>query len=129
MKRIINLLVSTATIYQFLVFSINMLNMKTPETLGDSIYNDFVLIGCFCSFIVGIIFIVTYNFRYKLLDSKIINLFFLLIILFASYVHIYQLFFQKDLVLISSILILADIFVGYKGCHRIIQRKDKIIQK
>ena len=73
----------------------------------------------------GILFVVTYNFRYKLLDSKIINLSFLLIILFAFYVHIYQLFFQKDLVLASIILILADIFIGYKGGKRIIQRKVK----
>ena len=80
MRLIINILVSIATIFQFLVSSINMLNMKKPETLGDSFYNYFVLIGCFCSFIVGILFVVTYNFRYKLLDSKIINLFLLLII-------------------------------------------------
>ena len=111
---IINILVSIATIFQFLVSCINVLNMKKPETLGGSFNNYFVLIGCFCSFIVGIIFVVTYNFRYKFLYSKIINLFFLLIVLFASYVHIYQLFIQKELVLASSILILADIFVGYK---------------
>lgn len=80
MRLIINILVSIATIFQFLVSCINVLKMKKPETLGDSFYNYFVLIGCFCSFIVGILFVVTYNFRYKLLDSKIINLFLLLII-------------------------------------------------
>ena len=114
MRLIINILVSIATIFQFLVSCINVLNMKKPETLGGSFNNYFVLIGCFCSFIVGILFVVTYNFRYKLLDSKIINLFFLLIVLFASYVHIYQLFILKVLVLASRMLILADIFVGYK---------------
>ena len=127
MRLIINISVSIATIFQFLVSCINVLNMKKPETLGGSFNNYFVLIGCFCSFIVGILFVVTYNFRYKLLDSKIINLFFLLIVLFASYVHIYQLFIQKDLVLVSSILILADIFIGYRGCNRIIQRKVKLL--
>ncbi|MDE6152058.1 MAG: hypothetical protein K2G12_08760, partial [Prevotella sp.] len=95
--------------------------MKKPETIEDSLYNDFVLVECFCSFIIGFIFILTYNFRYKFLESKIINLSFLAIVLFASYVHIYQLFIQKDLMLASGILLLVDIFVGFKGCKMIIQ--------
>lgn len=121
MRCIINLVVCIATIIQFFVSGFNMLNMKKPETIEDSLYNYFVLIGCFCSFIIGLVFILTYNFRYKFLDSKIINLSFLVIVLFAFYVHIYQLFIQKDLMLVSSTLLLVDIFVGFKGCKMIIQ--------
>lgn len=123
MRHIINILVSIATICQFFASVFNMLNMKKPETIEDSLYNDFVLIGCFCSFIIGLIFILTYNFRYKFLNSKTINLSFLVIVLFAVYVHIYQLFIQKDLMLVSGILLLVDIFVGIKGGKMIIQSK------
>lgn len=123
MKCIINLVVSIATIFQFFASVFNMLNMKKPETIEDSLYNDFVLIGCFCSFIIGLIFILTYNFKYKILDSKKINVSFLIIVLFAFYIHIYQLFIQKDLMLVSGILLLVDIFVGFKGCKMIIRRK------
>lgn len=122
MKCIINLVVSIATIFQFFVSGFNMLNMKKPETIEDSLYNEFVLIGCFCSFIIGLIFILTYNFKYKILDNKTINVSFLIIVLFAFYVHIYQLFIQKDLMLVSGILLLVDIFVGFKGCNMIIRR-------
>lgn len=123
MRCIINFVVSIATIFQFFVSGFNMLNMKKPETIEDSLYNDFVLIGCFCSFIIGLIFILTYNFKYRFLDSKKINVSFLIIVLFAFYVHIYQLFIQKDLMLVSGILLLVDIFVGFKGCKMIIRRK------
>lgn len=47
----------------------------------------------------------------------------MVIVLFAVYVHIYQLFIQKDLMLVSGILLLVDIFVGTKGCKIIIQSK------
>ena len=120
MRHIINILVSIATICQFFASVFNMLNMKKPETIEDTLYNDFVLIGCSCSFIIGLIFILTYNFRCKFLNSKTINLYFLVIVLFAVYVHIYQLFIQKDLMLVSGILLLVDIFVGTKGCKIII---------
>lgn len=123
MRHIINTLVSIATICQFFASVFNMLNMKKPETIEDSLYNDFVLIGCSCSFIIGLIFILTYNFRCKFLNSKTINLSFLVIVLFAVYVHIYQLFIQKDLMLVSGILLLVDIIVGTKGCKIIIQSK------
>ena len=123
MRHIINILVSIATICQFFASVFNMLNMKKPETIEDSLYNDFVLIGCSCSFIIGLIFILTYNFRCKFLNSKTINLSFLVIVLFAVYVHIYQLFIQKDLMLVSGILLLVDIFVETKGCKIIIQSK------
>lgn len=123
MRHIINILVSIATICQFFASVFNMLNMMKPETIEDSLYNDFVLIGCSCSFIIGLIFILTYNFRCKFLNSKTINLSFLVIVLFAVYVHIYQLFIQKDLMLVSGILLLVDIFVGTKGRKIIIQSK------
>ena len=123
MRHIINILVSIATICQFFASVFNMLNMKKPETIEDSLYNDFVLIGCSCSFIIGLIFILTYNFRCKFLNSKTINISFLVIVLFAVYVHIYQLFIQKDLMLVSGILLLVDIFVVTKGCKIIIQSK------
>ena len=119
MRHIINILVSIATICQFFASVFNMLNMKKPETIEDSLYNDFVLIGCSCSFIIGLIFILTYNFRYKFLNSKTINLSFLVIVLFAVYVHIYQLFIQNDLMLVSGILLLVDIFVGIKGAKQL----------
>ena len=123
MRHIINILVSIATICQFFVSVFNMLNMKKPETIEDSLYNDFVLIGCSCSFVIGLIFILTYNFRYKFLNSKAINFSFLVIVLFAVYVHIYQLFIQKDLMLVSGILLLVDIFVGIKVGKTIMQSK------
>lgn len=115
MRFIINFVVSIATIFQFFVSGFNILTMKQPETLVDSLYNDLVLLGCLCAFMVGFVFILIYNFRYSFLDNRIINFSFFVIVLFASYVHIYQIFVQKDLILISGVLILVDFFVGRRG--------------
>ena len=50
MRLIINILVSIATIFQFLVSCINVLNMKKQETLGGSFNNYFVLNWMFLFF-------------------------------------------------------------------------------
>lgn len=125
MKVIINLVVSIASLLQLFVSVFEMFNMKRPESLGDSIYNDFVLIGCFSSFVIGLIFIQIYNFRCKFLESKIINFAFLVLALFASYVHIYRILVQKDLMLTSGILFFVDIYVGITGIKMIIRNKSE----
>lgn len=118
MKNIINILVIITTILQFLISVFNMLNMSKPETFEDSMYNIFVLISCFCSFMVGFIFFLIFNFKYRFLENKIIQVSFLMIALFASYVHLYQIFVQKDLILTSCILFIVDVFVGLKVIRR-----------
>lgn len=118
MKNIINILVIITTILQFLVSVFNMLNMSKPETSEDSMYNSFVLISCFCSFMVGFIFVLIFNFKYRFLENKIILSAFLIVALFASYVHLYQIFVQKDLILASCILFIVDVFVGLKVIRR-----------
>lgn len=118
MKNIINILVIITTILQFLVSVFNMLNMSKPETSEDSMYNSFVLISSFCSFMVGFIFVLIFNFKYRFLENKIILSAFLIVALFASYVHLYQIFVQKDLILTSCILFIVDVFVGLKVIRR-----------
>lgn len=114
MRIIINILVIISTILQFLVSVFNMLNMSKPETFEDSMYNCFVLVSCFCSFMVGFIFIMIFNFKYKPIENIIIKASFLIVALFALYVHLYQIFVQKDLILASCVLFLVDVHIGQK---------------
>lgn len=119
MRIFINVIACITLIIQFLVAGINILVMQKPETVMEALYNDFIFISCFCSFAVVPVFILIYNFKYKYLESIIINFFFLVVVLFAVYVHLYQIFVQKDVMLTSCVLLLIDIYIIFKSVETI----------
>lgn len=123
MKIFINVIACIVLIIQFLVACINGLIMQEPKTIVETLYNEFILISYFCSFAVVPVFILTYNFKYKYLESKIINFIFLVVVLFAAYIHLYQIFVQKDVMLTSCVLLLIDCYVVFKSIKIIKQDK------
>lgn len=113
MKILVNTIAFIAFIVQFLSFVFNAFTMKEPGTTMESLYNDFIFISFLCSGIIVLVFILLYNFRCKFLTYKVSRFFFIVIAVIAAYAYLWQLFVQKDLILMSSVLLLID---GYVVC-------------
>ena len=77
----------------------------------SALYNDLLIVALPCSDIIVVIFLLLYNFNYKFLRNRIINVFFLVIGILALYIHAFQLFVLNDLILISIVLSLIDSIV------------------
>ena len=115
MKILVNTIALIALTVQFVSFVLNAFTMKEPETVMESLYNDFIFISFLCSDIIVIVFILLYNFRYKFLAYKVSKFIFIVIAVLAAYAHLWQLFVQKDLIVISSVLLLIDGYVIHKA--------------
>lgn len=113
MKLLINIIAFIAFIIQFVFSVFNVLIMKKPETLNDTLYNDFIFISFLCSNIVVFVFFLLYNFKYKFLKNIVMNIVFLIIVILAAYIHIYQLFVLNDMIFTSCVLLLVDSYVVY----------------
>ena len=110
MKIIINTIAFIAFIMQFISFVFSALNQKKPQSVIESLHNDFVFIASFCSLFVVVIFVVQYNFDFKFLKQKFPNCIFLMIVLLGMYIHIVQLLTQKELIPISFTLLVFDFY-------------------
>ncbi len=115
MKILVNTIAFIAFIVQFPSFVFNAFTMKEPGTTMESLYNDFIFISFLCSGIIVLVFILLYNFRCKFLAYKVSRFFFIVIAVLAAYAHLWQLFVQKDLILMSSVLLLIDCYVVCKA--------------
>lgn len=111
MKIIVNIIAGIAFIVQFAISAFSMLTMQKPITINEILYNYMLLVALPCSSIIVLLFLLLYNFNYKFLNNKIINVFFFVIGILALYIHAYQLFVLHDLILISVVLLLIDCFV------------------
>lgn len=111
MKIIVNIIAGIAFIVQFAFSAFSMLSMQKPITINEIFYNNMLLVALPCSSIIVLLFLLLYNFNYKFLNNKIINVFFFVIGILALYIHAYQLFVLHDLILISVVLLLIDCFV------------------
>ncbi len=111
MKIIVNIIAGIAFIVQFAISAFSMLSMQKPITINEIFYNNMLLVALPCSSIIVLLFLLLYNFNYKFLNNKIINVFFFVIGILALYIHAYQLFVLHDLILISVVLLLIDCFV------------------
>ena len=89
----------------------NILSLNSPVTLNEILYNDLLIVALPCSDIIVVIFLLLYNFNYKFLRNRIINVFFLVVGILALYIHAFQLFVLNDLILISIVLSLIDSIV------------------
>jgi hypothetical protein len=111
MKIIVNMIAGIAFIVQFAFSAFSMLTMQKPITINEIFYNNMLLVALPCSSIIVLLFLLLYNFNYKFLNNKIINVFFSVIGILALYIHAYQLFVLHDLILISVVLLLIDCYV------------------
>jgi hypothetical protein len=111
MKIIVNIIAGIAFIVQFAFSAFSMLTMQKPITINEIFYNNMLLVALPCSSIIVLLFLLLYNFNYKFLNNKIINVFFSVIGILALYIHAYQLFVLHDLILISVVLLLIDCYV------------------
>jgi len=111
MKIIVNMIAGIAFIVQFAFSAFSMLTMQKPITINEIFYNNMLLVALPCSSIIVLLFLLLYNFNYKFLNNKIINVFFFVIGILALYIHAYQLFVLHDLILISVVLLLIDCYV------------------
>lgn len=111
MKIIVNMIAGIAFIVQFAFSAFSMLSMQKPITINEIFYNYMLLVALPCSSIIVLLFLLLYNFNYKFLNNKIINVFFFVIGILALYIHAYQLFVLHDLILISVVLLLIDCYV------------------
>lgn len=114
MKILINIIAFISFGAQFVAFIFSALNQKNPQSTAESFYNDFVFIAYLCSLFAIAIFVILYNFDYKLLKKKTLNILFLMIVLLGIYIHLSQLLLLNDFMLLSCILLLFDIYSIYK---------------
>lgn len=113
MRLLINIIAFIALIVQIVFSVFNVLIMKRPETLHETLYNAFIFMSSICSNIVVLVFFLLYNFKYKCLKNRAINIGFLIIVILAVYIHIYQLFILNNMILTSCVLLLVDSYVVY----------------
>lgn len=125
MKMIINLIASITFLFQFVFAIFNILNMRRPGTLLETLHNDFVFFSCLCSFSVVPIFALLFNFKYKYLNKTFINILFIIITIVAAYAHICQIFILKDLILVACILLSFDFYIAFK-LHKQVKGNAKI---
>ena len=114
MKILINIVAFIAFIGQFFSFAFSALNQKKPESAIESVYNYYIFFAFLCSLITVIIFVVEYNFNFKLLKKKIPNYIFLVIVAVGIYIPIMQLLALNDFLLTSCILVLFDYYIMRK---------------
>ena len=114
MKILINTVAFIAFIGQFFSVAFSALNQKKPESAIESVYNYYIFFAFLCSLITVVIFVVEYNFNFKLLKKKIPNYIFLVIVAVGIHIPILQLLALNDFLLTSCILLLLDYYIMRK---------------
>lgn len=114
MKILINIVAFIAFIGQFFSFAFSAINQKKPESAIESVYNYYIFFAFLCSLITVVIFVVEYNFNFKLLKKKIPNYIFLVIVAVGIHIPILQLLALNDFLLTSCILLLLDYYIMRK---------------
>ena len=125
MRITINIVAVIAFIAQLLPFAFNALNQEKTESTKEALYDNFMFLAYFCSWVSVVIFFILYNFNYKILKNKILNSVFLLIVLLGIYVHLSQIIVQSDFIIISSILLLFDCYVIRKVVGNLFFKSNK----
>jgi hypothetical protein len=111
MKLIINTVAFIAFVAQFFSFAFTALNLKKPASTSESLYNDFVLTAYICSLLSVAVFVIQYNFSFKFLRKKTVNIISLGIVALGGYIHFSQLFVLHDFIISSCILLLFDYYI------------------
>ena len=78
--------------------------MQSTENIWIYLWNEFIFVSFICSSISVLIFILLYNFNFKFLKNRILNTLLLVIVLFAGFIHIWQIIELKGIFLNSCVL-------------------------
>lgn len=124
MKILINIVAFIAFIGQFFSFAFSAINQKKPESAIESVYNYYIFFAFLCSLITVVIFVVEYNFNFKLLKKKIPNYIFLVIVALGIYIAVMQLLALNDFLLTSCILLLFDYYIMRKILSNLFSSSD-----
>jgi hypothetical protein len=124
MKILINTVAFIAFIGQFFSFAFSAINQKKPESAIESVYNYYIFFAFLCSLITVVIFVVEYNFNFKLLKKKIPNYIFLVIVALGIYIAVMQLLALNDFLLTSCILLLFDYYIMRKILSNLFSSSD-----
>lgn len=125
MKTFINTIAVIAFIIQSLSSVLNVLCMKKPEDDIAVLWDSFAILLYSCSDITVLVFILYYNFDFKILRNKMLNFLVILIVMLAGYIHVWQLIVLRDFIITSCILVLFDICIASKSIQNIIKKQDK----
>ena len=86
------------------------------------LWDSFAILLYSCSDITVLVFILYYNFDFKILRNKMLNFLVILIVMLAGYIHVWQLIVLRDFIITSCILVLFDICIASKSIQNIIKR-------
>ena len=120
MRMFINSIAIFAFILQAIFSTLNALNMQITENFWIYIWIEFIFVSFICSCISVIIFILLYNFNFKFLKNRILNTLLLVIVLFAGFIHIWQIIELKGIFLNSCVLVLMDIYIVCKIIQNVV---------
>lgn len=115
MRIFVNTIIGIILIIQFIAGVLNSCTMSKPETFTEKIVADFIIISCFCSVTIVIVFFLMYNRTCKCIKGKTVNIIIMFFVLYATYVHLAQIFIQHDFIWSSCILLLIDCYVMGKS--------------
>ena len=124
MKTFINIIALIAFIIQSLSSVLNVLCMKRPETDMAVLWNYFVILLYSCSDIIVLVFILNYNYNFKILKLIVLNYLVILIVMLAGYIHVWQIIVLRDFILTSCVLVLLDIYIANKNIQNIIKKRE-----
>ena len=120
MRMFINSIAIFAFILQAIFSTLNALNMQSTENIWIYLWNEFIFVSFICSSISVLIFILLYNFNFKFLKNRILNTLLLVIVLFAGFIHIWQIIELKGIFLNSCVLVLMDIYIVCKIIQNVV---------
>lgn len=115
MKILVNTIAGIIFIIQFMSAVFNACIMRKPANFMEKIIDDFIVISCFCSVTIVIVFLLMYNRTCKCIKGKTANIIIMFFVLYAAYVHLAQIFIQHDFIWSSCILLLIDCYVMGKS--------------
>ena len=120
MRMFINSIALFAFILLAIFSTLNALNMQSTENIWIYLWNEFIFVSFICSSISVLIFILLYNFNFKFLKNRILNTLLLVIVLFAGFIHIWQIIELKGIFLNSCVLVLMDIYIVCKIIQNVV---------
>lgn len=125
MKKFVNTVAIIAFIIQSVAFVLNIFCMKKPEDNIAILWNYFAILLYLCSDIIVLVFILYYNYDFKMLKNKVLNFLIILTVMLAGYIHIWQIIVLRDFILTSCILVLFDIYIANKNIQNIINKENQ----
>lgn len=111
MKILINTIVAIAFLMQLVAFVFGALICKRADDGMGTILQFVHFVAYICSLLVVIIFGVIFNYRIKSLNNSFLIYLMLVVALLAAYIHVLQIVYMNDFILVSCILLMVDLYL------------------